>query len=160
MHHHHAVRLCISLNVWNLQLLIAKWFLKPLWSCCTKWLYKLLTCTTVFSTSSADCTYLSKSYSFTENLNVFSDMNNTEKLSPCICLNTPQNKERKVVIHLQLGKKKKPKPTTVGDVQASCSSCMSFHLIFTISCMCKSLQFSRFSPVSQSSEQDQISPSG
>lgn len=33
-------------------------------------------------------------------------MNNTEKLSPCICLNTPQNKERKVVIHLQLGKKK------------------------------------------------------
>lgn len=48
------------------------------------------------------------------------------------------------------GKKKKK---SVADVQVTCSSYMSFHFIFIISCMHNSLQFFRFTSVSQSSEQ-------
>lgn len=60
----------------------------------------------VFSTSSADCKYISKACSFTEKLNGFGDMNNTEKLFSCIYLNTSQHKEREVIQrHLQPGKK-------------------------------------------------------
>lgn len=77
-------------------------------------------------------------------------MKNAEKLSCCICLNMPENKERNVVIQrlFQLGEKK-----SVADAQVTCGSYMSFHFIFIISCMCNSLQFLRFTPVSQSCEQ-------
>lgn len=76
-------------------------------------------------------------------------MKNAEELSSSIFLNMPENKERNVIQRLsQLGEKK-----SVTDVQVTCGSYMSFQFIFIISCMCNSLQFFRFTPVSQSSEQ-------
>lgn len=93
----HTIQLFVSLNIWTLQLLITKWFLKgnfdlPVQSSYPNFQHMLL------STCSTDCTRFSKSYSYAENLNVLTDTKNAEKLSSCICLNMPENKEGNVVI--------------------------------------------------------------